>query len=390
MSGYSICIFSTFLYPHIGGVERYAWEMARFLKKSGNNVVIVTTNTEKLKETEIIDGIKIFRFSFFPFLNGRFPILKKKSRFWKFFNSEKLFEYDLFIINMRFYHLSYFASRIAKKYKITSILIEHVTGHFTINNKIFDFIGQIYEHFITYLIRKNINYFYGVSKASANWLLHYGIKANGVIYNGIDVNLNFKYENIFEKYKIPTNAKIILYAGRILKEKGLDVLVDAFNEVIKYDKSVILVIAGYGNYYLNLKQKTEKFKNIYILGEICHNDVLNFINASTIVVNPSSYPEGLPTILLEAGILKKPVIATAVGGTKELIIDNENGYLVETNNPDKLCEAILKILNDESKASELGLNFYEYIKNKFSWEKIIEDMLFEIKNKVLIKKDSNK
>ena len=77
------CIFAAQYFPHLGGVERYTYNLAKKLVEDGNKVVIVTSNVYKLPEYERVDGIPVYRVPCWNLLAGRYPVLKMNTRFWK-------------------------------------------------------------------------------------------------------------------------------------------------------------------------------------------------------------------------------------------------------------------------------------------------------------------
>ena len=225
----NICVVSAFFPPHIGGVERYAHYLSMHLSKTGYKVCVVTLNTENQKEFEECEFYSIIRLPYLNFLGGRYPFPKFNKKFYQLLSLMKDFKPDLFILNQRFYVISYLFSYIAELMKKPSFLIEHVTGHFTVGNKIFDFVGHIYEHLITKATKNKVTKFYGVSEACNLWLKHFKIKSSGIIYNGADINIQIDESyNFRQDKKLDSETFIVFFAGRLIQEKGIDELVDAF------------------------------------------------------------------------------------------------------------------------------------------------------------------
>ena len=86
-----------------------------------------------------------------------------------------------------------------------------------------------------------------------------------------------------------------------------------------------------------------------------------------------------PLTLLEAQLMKKPVIATNVGGIPELIIDGKTGFLVEKGNSEELIEKIEKILNDPKKIEEMGVEGRKFVEENFSWKIITQKFIDNLK-----------
>ena len=96
-------IFSAFYLPHLGGVERYVYNLAKKLIGKSNKVIIVTSNINSTVSHEIIDGCEVFRLPCIKQLNARFPILKINREFYQLVKELRKKEPDFIIVNTRFY-----------------------------------------------------------------------------------------------------------------------------------------------------------------------------------------------------------------------------------------------------------------------------------------------
>ena len=92
-----------------------------------------------------------------------------------------------------------------------------------------------------------------------------------------------------------------------------------------------------------------------------------------------------PHTILEAGLMKKPILATDVGGVSESL-SKDMGFLIRKNDTDGWIEKISSLIHDKEKIRVMGENGEEYIKNKFNWDKISDDFL-EIIEKTNVTKD---
>ena len=119
------CFFSAQYLPHLGGVERYTYNLARKLIENGNKVIVVTSNLESLATHEIVEGIEIYRFDCLNLLNGRYPILKKNGIYKEIMSHLSRTKIDAVIVNTRFYFHSLVGMKFAYKNNIPCITIEH-------------------------------------------------------------------------------------------------------------------------------------------------------------------------------------------------------------------------------------------------------------------------
>lgn len=361
----TIAIFSGYYLPHLGGVERYTYNLAKKLKQMGYNIIIVTSRYDKeLKEIEETDYAKIYRLPTYKIVAERYPINKKNKRFKEIFKMLENENIDSAIIQTRFWTTSYFASKFVAKNNIPACLIEHGSTHFTVNNKILDKFGEIYEHKLTNAIKKNVKDFYGVSKKCTEWLKHFGIEAKGVFYNSINIEEVEEYTKYIQK---DSDKIIITYVGRMIEEKGVLKLIKAFEKLEKKYDNLELDLAGAGPILVKIIAENKDEKNIKILGKLSHDEVLKLLGKTTIFVNPSAFSEGLPTTILEAGIMNCAVVATPMGGTTEIISGDDFGYICGFET-DEILEKIEKLIRNKDEITKLSTNINDKVRKQFSWD----------------------
>ena len=189
-----------------------------------------------------------------------------------------------------------------------------------------------------------------------------------------------KYKN--EKYSqdVKEDKIIISYIGRIIKEKGVGLLLDVFTKISPDYPNIELYIAGDGP-CLNEYKENYKNSRIHFEGKINYEQVLKLCNQTDIFVHPSMYPEGLPTSILEAGIMKSAVIATDRGGTVE-VINNKKYGLIMAENEKSLEENLKSLLDNPKKIEELKNNLQKRILEEFTWQVTAKKLIKEMeKNK---------
>ena len=378
MSRKTYCFFAAHYLPHLGGVERYTKNLAQELINRGNDVIIVASQLEGQVDYVEQKNLTIVRMESIPVMDNRFPILKCTKRNKEMIKNLQNKKIDYVIVNTRFYPLCLYAVCFAKKRKIPSIVIEHGTGHFTVNNPVFDFCGHIYEHMITSLVKKKCSRFYGVSEACNQWLKHYGINASGILYNSIDLDeIQNKLEvcgnNIQTRFDYKENDFIITYTGRLIKEKGILKLVEAVKKVKKQHKNVKLCIAGDGELYSELKNI--QCEGIYVLGRLDFKDIIDLLKHTDVYCLPTDYPEGLPTSVLEAIACHVYVITTKEGGSKEIICSDDYGTILKNNTVEEIEERLNYLIdhNDEQqKAVKLA---YARVENLFTWKSTADKLV---------------
>ena len=371
-----IAIFAGYYLPHTGGVERYVCNLAKELNKQNNEIIIVTTKYEEsLKKIEDLGYAKIYRFPIYSLFSSRYPILKKNKEYRKLIKKLKEEKIDYIILNTRFHLTSYMGAKFAKKQNIPACVIEHGSTHFTVYNKLLDCLGHFYEHTITNIMKSLVKDYYGVSLKCNDWLTHFNIKAKGVFYNCID-------ENEYEKYKLSTYEKceegkiIISYVGRMIKEKGILEIIEAY-EGLKEKDNIQLIIAGDGPLLKELQNKKLN-KNILLAGKLNHDEVMGLLNKTDIFVHPSSFAEGMPTSILEAGLMKCAIVATPAGGTAEVINKKELGIICKPS-VESIKNGLEYYLQNEKERKQAGQNLHERVKENFTWKVMAKKIANEIK-----------
>lgn len=356
----TIVFFCGFYLPHLGGVERYTSNLIKELKNK-YNIIIVTTNDNNYSSYEKTEGVKIYRLPTYSIFKNRFPILKKNSEYRKLVNNLQSEKIDYIFCNARYYGTTILGLKLGKKKNSKMIVLDHSSDHITMGNVLLDKVVAIYEHYITSKIKRYNPNFYGVSKKCNEWLKHFKIEAKGVFYNSID-DLEFK-----KYYKESRNDKIMIsYIGRLIKEKGVLNLLSAFKKLSEKYSNIELTIAGDGP-LLEMIKKDYRESNIHLLGKIDHDNVMQLCSKTDIFVHPSMYPEGLPTSILEAGIMKTAIVATDRGGTKEVIHNDSVGIIVEENMED-LYEKLDYLISNPTEIERYKENIHERIMNNFTWK----------------------
>ena len=175
------------------------------------------------------------------------------------------------------------------------------------------------------------------------------------------------------------NDKIVFtFIGRLVIEKGVRELIEAFSEISKNRNDVILMVIGGGvtgdrdgidiEYLIN-SQPPEAQEKIKLMG--LRDDIPELLSASDVFVLPS-YREGLPRSIIEAMAMGKPVIATNIRGCREQVFEGVNGYLYEAKSSSSLASAYEKMLSNDEVRVEMGRNSRELFLKEFDEKKVLE------------------
>lgn len=162
---------------------------------------------------------------------------------------------------------------------------------------------------------------------------------------------------LYEKFKIPSDKKIIGYLGRLDNEKHVNVVVSAFKELVNEDyKDIHLLLVGAGNAEAGLKDMIDDLgltHNITFTGLASEEDWPLLHRIPTVYTMPS--PNELQSIaMLEAMASGKPIVAVDAGALGELCRNDENGYLVHVDDVNGFCRALRMLLDNPKRMKEFG------------------------------------
>lgn len=368
-----VLMVAPYFYPKTGGMENYAWHIAKGLKETfGWEVVAVSANHEIIGYSEdVISGIKIYRLPT-TFKASNTPInLNWHAQLQKIIEVEKP---DLINGHTPVPYISDIAARVASKKGIPFVLTYQ--NDLVKENKLLQSIIQGYYfamgirtgQLATKIITTS-DYYPTIS----NYLKKFAKKI-AVVSPGVEFDF---YESItptqrhFDKYG---GKRPILFVGQLDRthtHKGLHLLIDAVAAVVNDIPEIHLIVVGKGDMVDEYKSyaKAKGLKNNFeIITNAGNKELVEYYKLSEITILPSiSKSEGFGMVLLEANACKKPVIGSRIGGIPFVIQDKKTGLLVPPGDTKALQKAITRLLTDKPFAKELGTNGYERIKHQFTW-----------------------
>ena len=354
-----------------GGVVAVSYDLSKALTKRGHDVTVYTSDTLDKKNREKNhylehQGIKIYyfrnvsnilawhRFLFYPGL-----IMEVKNH---------IHEFDIVHMHGIRNFQNIVASHYAKKYGIPYVVQPHGSLPLLLGKKT---LKRIYDAIWGEKILKGADWIIALTPAEAEHAKQMGIDESRIriIANGIDLS---QYENVpalgeFRmRYGISSEARIILFLGRLNPIKRVDLLIRAFHIVLKEIDNCVLVIAGPDDGSLSeLKVLVEELRineNVIFTGPIHGNIKSATYQDSDIFVIPS-YHESFPMTLLEAWKFKKPVIVTDSCEINNIV--NDCGLIVKPN-PGDMATALKLYLKQDILMRSHGQNGYEKLHNNFT------------------------
>jgi len=270
-----------------------------------------------------------------------------------------------------------FATKITRKKFVTTF-----HGTYNFKNKIKKFYNSV-------MLRSNLiiagsNFIF--SHINTKYKEYLNIKKKFlVIFRGINIDyfdpsttLEVDENQLLLEWKIKRDKKIILMPGRLTTWKGQELFIEALNLVNKelgYEAFYAVILGndqGRDIYKKKIKRLAEQYRlsNQLKFIQHCKNMPLAY-NVADIIVSASIEPEAFGRVAVEAQSMKKPIIASDIGGSNETIVNNKTGFLFESGNSKSLSKKLIEVLNlDKSTLNFMGIEGRKNIISKFNVEKM--------------------
>jgi len=319
------------------------------------------------------------------------PVLKISRKMYTFWN----------IVSLPFQIFQSF-SIINKQLKGKRIDIVHsntlavLTGAFYAKKYRIKHIWHVHEiithpKLISDLFPKVVNYFSDTvvfnSLATQDFMVNKNpklIKKSKVVLNGFDrltsVSSPEEISDFRKKYYNASKTDIIIaLVGRISRWKGQQLLLNAFSKIENLNVKLAFVGSAPPNQEFFLESLQEKIKEYRLEEKVVilpfQNDIWKVWDSIDIAVVPSTEPEPFGLVAIEAMLASKPVVAACHGGLKEIVIDNETGFLIEPNDENVLKEMLAKLVVDKNLREDMGSKGNEKARESFSLKRYVEDFV---------------
>jgi glycosyltransferase involved in cell wall biosynthesis len=178
-------------------------------------------------------------------------------------------------------------------------------------------------------------------------------------------------------YSLTDDQIAVAIIGRLAPIKNHKLFLDSIEIVNRLTtKKPVFFIVGDGETRKEIEKQIEKIKTnqeIDIRLTSWIHDIKTF-NAGMDIICLTSNNEGTPVSLIEAQACNIPVISTDVGGVKDILLENETGFVVPKNNPVKFAEKLLLLIEDEKKRENMSQNGWSFVKDNFHYQRLTKDM----------------
>ena len=361
----------------IGGISTHVYHLSRALVERGTSVRVITCDFPNAPSEEIIDGVSVSRVD-----SGRVP--ESNFLLWIYHLNSQMISKTIELFETERFELihahDWVVGRAAVELKNRLGLPLISTIHATEIGRGGSLDGE-YRRKVRDIERLLVEQSDGIICCS-NYMLDHIQHVLGavktkirVIPNGVEAS---RFNNGHPPQLIPTGVsedrKTILYVGRIVREKGVFTLLDAFEKLRKRGKDVNLVLVGEGPLKEDLAKEVLQRKlndRVKLAGFVDEKKLVSLYNSSDAFVLPSHF-EPFGMVALEAMASRVPVVVSDVGGLSEIVEDGITGVKVPASDPSALAEGILRVLEDRELSEQLRENAYRAVQERYRWDMIAE------------------
>ncbi len=343
-------------YPLLGGAQMHTLRLCRFLRAHGVDVEVITRHHPGLPYHENVDGIPVYRTPIWhpskaaASLSFTFNALRRlaasRGRYQIIHSHEMLSPMTIGLVGRELFGSQLVVNPHRGGYLGDMYKLKHRRP----------FTGGIR---LGWACRRG-DAFIAVSQEIASELQAGGVpkgKINLIPY-ALDTDhfrpLNGNRSTALRRQLGLAEGLWTCFAGRLVEEKGLDLLLNAWAEVIQREPAARLLIVGDGDERSRLEELANRLdlnRHVHFTGAV--TDTTPYLQACDVYVQPS-FTEGLPIAVLEAMACSLPVAATAVGGVTDLMRDDQNGLVIPPRDVDSLRERLLNLLASKALRKRLG------------------------------------
>ena len=362
----------------VGGIARHVFDLSQAISLQGEEVYIITCGVQGAPDLEIINGVKVYRVvmnnpSSPDFLTW---VLQLNLNMVEQANKLKAMGISFDIVHSHDWLAAFAGKNLKHSWQIPLVSTIHATEsgrNSGLHNELQRYISNV-EWWLGYESWRVIccsNYM----QLELQRIFQIPGDKLRVIPNGVYPE-EFKKTTV-EPSKIRSNycapdEKMIFYVGRVVREKGLGVLLDAFLRVLGVEPRAKLVIAGKGPYQDELRHRAYQlgiYNRIFFTGYIDDNTRNALYKSTDVAVFPSLY-EPFGIVALEGMAAGAPIVVADTGGMSEIVQHGVNGLKAYCNNAVSLADNILWALHHPDHTQKMKTKALEDVKNIYDWNQI--------------------
>lgn len=346
-----------------GGADRQAQRIAEKLAAQGWRMLVLTPRLPGTKRQELLNGVRVRRLVFSQIPKTQAVLLSLDLMRRLLFAPRQ-------VVHLNQMYREILPALVARRLRGSPIVIRTACG-----GAFGDIarLQQVPAGKLMLRLARRADAIISLSKQITDELLEHGFDAGRVVEipNGVDIR-RYSPASLEEKQRLradlrlPQVGPLVIFTGRLHYQKGIDVLIRAWEQVWRVHPRAHLVLLGEdqeGGKLQKLAGDLGIERSVHFLGHI--EPALPYLRAADLFVLPSFF-EGLSNALLEAMACGLPVITTNIGGTCEVIRPGLDGLLVEPGDQAALAERLIDVLGDEALAERLSRQARQRVEEEYT------------------------
>ncbi len=362
-------------FPGAGGAEAQARKLARALNSQNAQIEFVSPRTVlELPVNDTVDGTPCHRIHYphIKFIGAGILLVR-----FAFYLFKRRNDFDVVHV-----HITRLLATVAVLMRpLTGLpVIAKISGYFEFKGGILDPDSKNPANAFLRSTLRRIDYVQTISVQTRERLLEAGFAEKQIkfIPNGIDSAESIeKLELTSDEADADKDTMVFGYCGRLRQIKGVEVLIDAFSAFVKTNPDVPakLRIAGGGILFEKLTQQVQAIgltDCIEFLGTV--EDTHDFYSTLDVYIQPS-FAEGLPNSVIEAMVCGLPILATNIGGNKDLVNHDKEGWLFEAGDSEALSALMQRCIDEPTELTRFGENGRARIVDTYDFSSVTRDLM---------------
>ena len=349
------------LYPNVvGGLGLHAHEISKWQSDHGYQVKVMTVKGAKVNGFQRNYDVQEFKAIVKPKGNGIAPslllgILKQQG------------EYDIIHAHS---HLFFSTNMTALAKRIGEVPMV-MTTHGMVSTNVPGWVQDIYRFALAKRTLDSADVHICYTKEDAQRLMDLGVKESliRIIHNGVNV------DHFSPQPGEPGDKNKVVWCGRFVPGKGVDILVDAFHMALKEAPDLELLLVGDGPQKDQIEEQVSRLAikdKVTITTYVPNKEMPNVYRDCSMFVLPSHY-EGVPRTVLESMSCGLPVICTDLPQLRPIV--KGNGFLIPDSSIREFADAIVTLAKDEKLRRSMGASGSELISKSYSWDSAMNETI---------------
>lgn len=363
-----------------GGGEVQFVNLITSMAARGHNVHVVCQKSSNFYDNHDIDNLHLHRIN--PILNGNTIYLKQNMIFMinairtgsQIINAERI---D--IIHVNNYSPIIVGSFLSRIYNIPLVKTIHAVycatpdfwKKWSIQDKVSSSLSLLGAPLEKITIRLYADAIHTVSNATKKDIMKVNSKSKVIVVpNGVDLSIYDKLE-LDKDYQ-----KLVVFIGRLVVNKNLQVLIDSFREVIKKIPDAKLIVIGAGAMLDKWKKMVSDLGldlNIEFTGFISEKNKMDILSKCSVLALPST-SEGQPLVALEAFAMSKPLLLSDIEPSYEIVSEAVDGFILPAHDAHKWAEKIILLLSNRQLCQQMGGKGRLKVEKKYSLDSFVENI----------------